>query len=81
MDLDQEWPSERLKAELLRKTPEDWARESRDVAVSVVYTLPEGGNVGPLPDARYLDAANVAARQRVALAGFRLAAVLNELPR
>ena len=78
-DLAHKWPAERLKAELEKNTPEDCAKESRDVAVSIAYTLPQGSDVRPLPDGRYLDAANTAARHRIALAGLRPADSLNAL--
>jgi hypothetical protein len=55
--------------------PDVWARESHMLAASVVYDLPEN----TVPSDAYNTKARAVTRQRLALAGYRLAAVLNEL--
>jgi hypothetical protein len=52
--------------------------ESFEDAKSAVYVTPVGGGSGPFPiTAAYTDAARTLAQQRVALAGARLAHLLN----
>src|SRR5205823_6437551 len=41
-DIVREWPLRRFTKELTKKEPDDWAREGYDLAVSSVYTLPDG---------------------------------------
>ena len=55
--------------------PDTWARESHLLAANVVYTLPENS----APTDEYNAKARRTARQRIALAGYRLAGVLNDL--
>jgi hypothetical protein len=58
-----------------------WIHESFEAARSDVYRAPIGPNDGPytiVPLSQYEERANRLARQRIALAGARLAAVLNE---
>ncbi len=55
--------------------PEKWAQESHLLAATFVYNLPENA---PPPD-EYNKKARAIARQRLALAGYRLANALNEL--
>ena len=74
---------QKLASDLMRGEPagsavavldfESWFRESYELAVKVVYKL-EGGGISP----EYEKHAMRTARQRVNLAGFRLAAVLND---
>lgn len=51
-----------------------WAAESESIAKGFVYSLPEGG----APPSAYLDRAARISRRRVALAGYRLAELLNQ---
>lgn len=53
--------------------PEKWALESFEVSKAVVYQLPEGGT----PDAAYIAKGQAACELRLALAGYRLADLLN----
>ena len=53
--------------------PDAWAQESRDFANRVVYP---GVQAGRAPDAAYLERARDLAAQRLAIAGYRLAAVI-----
>ncbi len=55
--------------------PEDWANEDVQVAQSTVYNTPEGKT----PSDAYIAAGKQLAEQRTALAGYRLAAMLNSL--
>jgi hypothetical protein len=56
----------------------DWLQESGQIARRVVYGLPIGPGAGPYPLTRaYREQARTVARQQVALAGGRLAALLN----
>jgi len=58
--------------------PEDWVKESSDLARKSVYTEAVGDGTGPFTlDQSYQDAARQLARAQVALAGARLAGVLN----
>jgi len=63
------------------KKPEKWIEEGYRLAISDVYTFgtENGTRDKPLPlPAGYMDHAAKVAQQQVALAGYRLAAVLNE---
>ena len=74
---------EKLAAELMQSEPaatrvalldfESWFRESFEVAVNIVYKL-DDGKISPEYDKRAIDVG----RERVILAGYRLAAVLND---
>ncbi len=56
----------------------DWVSESFDIAQKVVYSAPIGAGNGPFPvTAAYKDNAKKIADQRVALAGERLANLIN----
>jgi hypothetical protein len=55
-----------------------WIRESFDTARHYAYAAPIGGGRGPYSlDSHYREAALTAARARVALAGLRLANLIN----
>jgi len=55
-----------------------WTRESFELARTVVYVVPVGDGLGPFTlSAQYRDKARATARSQAALAGARLAAVLN----
>jgi hypothetical protein len=55
--------------------PMKWARESNDLARAVTYALPENSQ----PTAAYEAKAQATARRRIALAGYRLANLLNSI--
>ncbi|HEX8071341.1 MAG TPA: S1/P1 nuclease [Pyrinomonadaceae bacterium] len=55
--------------------PDAWARESHMLAATVAYTLPENS----VPTDDYNRKARAVARERIVLAGYRLAAVINGL--
>ncbi len=68
------YPAEKL-AEARELNPDKWAQESHMLAANVVYNLPENS----IPTDEYNTRARAVARQRIALAGYRLAEVLNQL--
>lgn len=71
--IEKEFPYDQL-AELNAKLPKDWANESEVLAKIVVYNLPEKG----VPSKDYLDKGQAVAKRRIALAGYRLADLLNQ---
>jgi hypothetical protein len=54
--------------------PEDWANEGFEVATKVVYNTPEN----QAPNTNYIETGKQTAEQRLALAGYRLAELLNQ---
>lgn len=77
-DITSDYPSQDLGS----LDPKDWIMESFELDRSTVYTfgLETGSKEHPLNlPSDYEEKANHVARQRVALAGYRLAAVLNHL--
>jgi hypothetical protein len=72
-----------LEREVGQGTPDSWARESNNLARNVAYHYPGFAcNSRPsglvMLDAAYLDQAGVVVRERLLLAGARLAAVFNQ---
>jgi hypothetical protein len=55
--------------------PQKWAAESNELARTVVYALPENST----PTTAYEAKAQTVARRRIALAGYRLASLLNSI--
>ena len=55
--------------------PDDWAQESFGIAKAVVYNLDEGTT----PSAEYIAKGKKVSEERLALAGYRLAELLNKL--
>lgn len=55
--------------------PDKWVAESHDLAQSVAYDLPENAP----PTAAYKTTSQATARRRIALAGYRLAQLLNSI--
>lgn len=75
------WATSITKAFPFKKLPEasdakpmDWALESWEIAKKDVYSTPE--NAEPSP--KYLATSQIIAKRRIALAGYRLANLLNE---
>jgi hypothetical protein len=62
-------------AEAQELDPRKWAGESNELARAVVYTLPENSTPTPAYEAK----AQVLARRRIALAGYRLSNLLNSI--
>lgn len=69
-----DYPAESLP-EAKELAPRRWAEESNALARSVAYALPENSK----PSAEYVRKAQETARRRVALAGYRLANLLNSI--
>ncbi len=57
------------------RLPIEWANESRAIAESYVYQIPEGAS----PTKDYHDKGIIIMEERLALAGYRLAAMLNSI--
>ncbi len=55
--------------------PENWASEGYKLATTVVYSTPEN----QMPTTNYIETSKQTTEQRIALAGYRLAALLNQL--
>lgn len=62
-------------SQILDVDPTDWAKEGYQLATNVVYKIPENER----PITSYIISNQQVAQQRVALAGYRLAELLNEL--
>jgi hypothetical protein len=73
-ELEQNWIAGKDIAALQRGTPADWAMEAHKIAIDVVYVLPEDLKL----DDSYYRRALPAVDRQLALAGLRLARVLNE---
>lgn len=74
-DLSSRYSEARLKDLVKDLNPMDWAKESFDTAKEFAYKVRTGGDV----DIAYIAVAKTMAGQRAALAGYRLAALLNKL--
>jgi hypothetical protein len=61
--------------EIAKLDPDDWAREGLELAKTRVYNIVEGG----VPGDAYLQSCRTLSMQRVALAGYRLAELLNRV--
>lgn len=70
-----DYPESRFSTQIADLTPEDWVNEGVDVAKKHAYNTPEHQK----PSSEYLDTGKQVAEQRAALAGYRLAALLNKL--
>jgi hypothetical protein len=68
-------PPSRLKKQLRELNPQKWAEEGFALAKTKAYKIKEGS----APDAAYLKVCRESSMERVALAGYRLAAVLNRV--
>ncbi|HWA83366.1 MAG TPA: S1/P1 nuclease [Fimbriimonadaceae bacterium] len=75
-DLVAKFPTTVFKGEMLNDlNPKDWADESNATAQNIVYKVRTGGEI----DLLYVTTAKTIAGGRAALAGYRLAALLNKL--
>lgn len=73
-ELQHAYPPDKLQTKVRDLHPEHWAQESFSLAKTFVYNTPEYG----APSAAYLKKGREIAGQQIALAGYRLAGVLNE---
>ena len=69
-----EYPAKAFKA-VSDLNPDDWAKESFELSKTVVYDLKEGST----PSDAYVQKAQDVSGHRIALAGYRLARLLNQL--
>jgi hypothetical protein len=73
--IEKDYPSTYFNSQLKVKNPQDWAKDSFQVAKSFVYSIQEGET--PSPD--YETKGQKIVAQRLALAGYRLANILNDI--
>jgi hypothetical protein len=73
-ELTEKYPPE-FFANVGQLNPDQWVHESYALATTVVYTLPENST----PNEEYIKGAQEVSKQRVTLAGYRLAAVINKI--
>ena len=73
--IEAQYPPEYFAAQLKDSNPKDWAQESYQIARDFAYTTRENKT----PNAAYIAQGQQIAKQRVALAGYRLAQILNQL--
>jgi nuclease S1 len=72
--LQRDWLAGRDVAQLARGEPTDWAWEAHQAAIDVAYALPEDLNLGD----SYFQHSSITVDRQLALAGVRLARLLNE---
>ena len=72
-EFQQAFPKASLGSAARSQSRTTWRKESSDAAKATAYNLPEGTK----PTQQYVDAARDVVRKRVALAGYRLAGLLN----
>lgn len=80
-DLMRQHPDSRLRKQLAVTDPRRWAIEGYEICRRQVYRLDDKGPEPTLPPAKYERAAERTARTRLALAGYRLGDLLNEVLR
>lgn len=73
--LEKTYPKKDFKRELQEKNPEQWAKESHEIAKDFVYNTPYNQEIS----AAYEATGEQICRQQLALAGYRLAEGLNTL--
>jgi len=73
--LERDWLAGQDVAQLARGEPADWAWQSHQAAVDVAYALPEDLNLGD----GYVERSRATVDRQLALAGIRLARLLNEV--
>jgi hypothetical protein len=69
------YPKEFFGAKVMDLKPEHWADEGLQTSITMVYSTPEN----QVPSDDYLNSGRLIVQQQAALAGYRLAAVLNQL--
>ncbi len=73
--LQQAYPKSDFKKQLAMTNPKDWANEGFEIGKNIVYTLDEGSVISK----DYQTRGQLVVKQRVTLAGYRLAEALNQL--
>lgn len=74
-DLMARYPRDLYQRQVADLNPETWADESYHLAIDAAYAVPERA----APTATYIAQGRVIAEQRIVLAGYRLAALLNQV--
>jgi hypothetical protein len=69
------YPKQFFAAQVNDLNPEDWANDDLQIAKTIVYNTAEN----QYPNTNYIETGRRTAEQRAALAGYRLAALLNQL--
>lgn len=69
------YPEKYFDSKVTDLTPEHWADEGLQTSIATVYRTPEN----QIPSDNYLESGRLMAQQKAALAGYRLAKVLNQL--
>jgi hypothetical protein len=69
------YPEKNYEAQVKDLNPVSWSMESNQLATTVVYTTPEN----QMPSPNYVESSKRISEERVVLAGYRLAALLNQL--
>ena len=75
IQIEKKYPMAYFGKKTMDLDPNDWATESRQLAEDVAYTLPENTR----PTIKYKTMAQKTATQQAALAGYRLAILLNQI--
>jgi len=73
--LEKDYPESSFGPKVNDLNPWDWAQESNVLGRQYAYSLPEDGK----PNKKYVEQGQVIASKQMALAGYRLAALLNEI--
>jgi hypothetical protein len=73
--IEAEYPMSKVSGEVKDLDPNNWIKEGYNIATRFAYTAPEGGT----PSVSYVKIGQEICMKRAALAGYRLAAILNEL--
>lgn len=73
--IEQDYPAAYFGDQINKLTPAVWCEESYDIAKNMAYRTPEGAEV----TAEYIKQGQAIVEQRLALAGYRLAYLLNNL--
>lgn len=73
-DIEAKYPLKYFAEEAKNITPENWVKEGVNLSTTFVYSTPEN----QLPSKAYVEKTQQIAEQRIALGGYRLAALLNE---
>ena len=74
-DIEKRYPANYFGNRVTDLNPKDWAKEGMEVAKKYVYSTPKEQDVS----SNYVENGRQIAEQEVALAGYRLAGVLNKL--
>ncbi|MBY0545191.1 MAG: S1/P1 nuclease [Gammaproteobacteria bacterium] len=72
--IEKAYPKTSLAEQVNDLNPVDWTEEGKNIAENIVYTVPVNGT----PSQVYIDAAKTISKKRVALAGYRMASLLNQ---